>query len=162
MKLSPTPAIRTRAMSLLTTVTIMTTLLVLAFVSTAAAQPVPVDGDRTLHSGTWTKKTNTIDGSWSIVEKSGRRYIVLDSKFKTTKAPDLKIILSPTAVKDLKSKNAMTKAKVIALLKSHKGAQRFEIPKGVDLKKFKTIAIHCEKYTKLWGASSIIPDKKTP
>ena len=127
----------------------------------ALAQKQDLTGAKTLYSGQWTKKTNKIAGNWSIVEKGGKRYVVLDSKFKTSNAPDLKIILSPTAIKDLKSKNAMQKAKIVSLLKSNKGAQTFEIPKGIDLTKFKSVAIHCEKYTKLWGGSALVTPKKT-
>lgn len=128
----------------------------------AAQDPRPepdLTGAKTLYSGTWTKKTNKIAGSWSIVEKAGKRYVILDKKFKTQKAPDLKIILSPTKVADLENKNAMKSATVVSLLRSHKGAQTFEIPKSVKLEKLATIAIHCEKYTKLWGASALEKDK---
>ena len=118
-----------------------------------------VDGAKSLHSGTWTKKTNKIAGTWSIVEKNGKKSVVLDKAFKTSKAPDLKIILSPTESSKLTNKNAMKKAVVISLLKSPKGAQSYHIPKGIDLSKFKTIAIHCERYSKLWGSASLAAPK---
>ena len=129
--------------------------LVFGMATFASAAPPDLTGAKTLHSGSWTKKTNKISGGWSIVEKGGKRYVVLDKKFKTRKAPDLKIILSPTATKDLKNGNAMKKAVVVSLLKSPKGAQSFEIPPRVKLDSYRSIAIHCEKFTKLWGAAPL-------
>jgi len=128
--------------------------------ATSAAAPPDLKGAKTLHSGAWTKKTNVIAGTWAIVEKGGKRYVTLDEKFETRRAPDLKILLSPIEAKDLKSRNAMRKAVVVSLLKSPKGAQTYEIPARVKLDRYASIAIHCEKYTKLWGAAALEKKKK--
>lgn len=44
---------------------------------------------------------------------------------------------------------------VLGLLESNEGKQEFEIPENVNLDRYKSIAIHCEKYTKLWGAAPL-------
>jgi len=54
---------------------------------------------------------------------------------------------------------SMDKAVVISLLRSAEGAQTYEIPKKVDLDRYRSIAIHCEKYTKLWGAAALSKPK---
>lgn len=106
-------------------------------------------------SGTWTKKGFDIAGTWSIVDDGGQLFVVLDGKFRTKKAPDLKIFLSPTQANQLGNRNATKGSLKIAQLDSHQGAQRYPIPAGTDLSKYRSILIHCEKYTKLWGVADL-------
>jgi len=40
-------------------------------------------------------------------------------------------------------------------LKNLKGAQRYELPADVELTKYKSLLLHCEKYSKLWGAGEL-------
>lgn len=100
--------------------------------------------------GSWTKSAVTTTGSWSI---EGRKLIL--HNLKTDKAPDLKLILSPQAVGDLKSQNAMQGAVVISKIKKTKGSFTFEIPADIDLSRYQSIGIHCEKYSKLFGKSAL-------
>lgn len=105
-------------------------------------------------SGSWTKKANTVNGTWSITDKGGKKTISLKG-FKTATAPDLKIFLSPNTVAGVTSKNATKGAVFVAKLKSSKGDQAYTLPAGVDLSKYKSVIIHCEKYSKLWGAGKL-------
>lgn len=116
---------------------------------------VPVLAQETLHSGTWTEKTYEIEGSWKIVEDGGKAFVELSADFSTKKAPDLKIFLSPLSLSEVGDKNATERAVLVSPLDSHKGAQRYEISAGTDLSRFKTIVIHCEKYSKLWGGAEL-------
>ena len=118
----------------------------------AAAQDVLLEGN-------WTKKNYAIQGSWRIVEENGIRAVVLDGDFATKRAPDLKIFLSPRSLEELGDGNATAGSLRIAQLKRHKGSQRYEISKDVDLGSYKTILIHCEKYSKLWGAADLTRDR---
>ncbi|MGJ8726432.1 MAG: DM13 domain-containing protein [Roseibacillus sp.] len=105
-------------------------------------------------SGTWTKKENTINGTWTISDKGGKKQISLKG-FKTATAPDLKIFLSPSSISAVTSKNATKGAVLVAKLKSSKGDQTYTLPAGIDLSKYKSVIIHCEKYSKLWGAGKL-------
>lgn len=105
--------------------------------------------------GAWTKRSQTIKGSWSIVETTEGRFLELDASFKTRNAPDLKLFLSPLAASDVKAKNATRGSVLIAPLTKNKGAQRYLIPADIDLDQFKTLVLHCEQYTKLWGVSAL-------
>ncbi|MEO1235710.1 MAG: DM13 domain-containing protein [Planctomycetota bacterium] len=109
----------------------------------------------TLDSGTWTKKSYKAKGSWSIVQDGDTLTIQLDSKFKTKKAPDLKLFLSPKPLGELNGKNATQGSLRIAALKSHKGAQSYTLPAGTDLSDYQTLIIHCEQFSKLWSGASI-------
>lgn len=110
--------------------------------------------DTVVAKGSWTKKTHKISGTWSIVDNGKTKTIHLKG-FSTKKAPDLKIFLSPQTAKASSNKNATAGSKFVVELKSHKGDQSYSIPSGVDLTKYKSILIHCEKYTKLWGAGDL-------
>lgn len=105
-------------------------------------------------SGKWTKKANSISGTWSITEQKGKKVLVLKG-FKTATAPDLKIFLSPKAGSSISSRTATQGAVMVAKLRSSKGDQTYTIPAGVDLSKYKTVLIHCEKYSKLWGTGKL-------
>lgn len=106
-----------------------------------------------LHQGQWTKKGFSIEGSWSIVEENGQRYVVLDEAFRTKSAPDLKLFLSPRQPSAVTGANATQESAFLGALESHRGAQKIAIPANVDLSQFTTLVLHCEKYSKLWGVA---------
>lgn len=107
------------------------------------------------HGGTWTKKSQKIAGAWKIVETAEGRFLELDDSFKTRRAPDLKLFLSPLEAGNVNAKNATSGSVLIAKLQKAKGAQRYEIPPDIDLDAYQTLVLHCEKYTKLWGVSAL-------
>ena len=127
------------------TLTILFSLLTLSGFSQAA---------ETLKSGTWTKKERSIAGSWKITEDAGNLKLTF-TDLKTKKAPDLKIYFSTKTVDALSSKTATAGSFFFKKLTSHKGSQSYTLPKGFDLSKYKSVIIHCEKYTKLWGGANL-------
>lgn len=112
-------------------------------------------GDTAVHAGTWAKKTYSASGSWKIVKNGDDHFVVLDSKFKTKKAPDLKLFLTKNTASGLTGKNATKDAVRIAKLTSHKGTQRYKLPAGTNPSDYKTLIIHCEQYSKLWVTGTI-------
>ncbi len=118
----------------------------------AAAESVPT----VLYSGSlWKKATNEVTGLLRIVDRDGTRRLELGRDFSTGSAPDLKVLLSPHEPSRATNKNALAGGRVISLLRSNKGAQSFEIPDDVDFDRYKSVLIHCEQYTKLWGALAL-------
>lgn len=105
-------------------------------------------------SGSWTKKSNSISGTWEIVKDGAGHKLVLKG-FKTKSAPDLKLFLSKNSLGSLTGKNATSGAVRIAKLKATKGDQEYAIPAGVDVGNFKTLILQCEKYSKLWGGAAL-------
>ena len=104
----------------------------------------------------WSKKNYNVTGTWSIEKDGESNYLVLGSDFKTSKGPDLKLFVSKKAAQSIGKNEAVEKNSVfIADLKSNKGAQRYLLPSNVTISDFKSIVVHCEKYTKVWAASSI-------
>lgn len=128
-------------------------LLGLLLMPAQAASAAP--GDTTVHSGTWSKKAYSASGAWKIVKNGDDHYIVLDSRFKTKSAPDLKLFLSKNSASSLTGKNATKGAVRIAKLKSNKGEQRYKLPRSVNPASYKTLLIHCERYSKLWTTAAI-------
>jgi len=112
-------------------------------------------GELLAHGMGWTKKSQKVKGSWEIVRDGERVVLRLGEGFKTKKAPDLKLVLSPLGVKEASAKNALADGLVIAPLRSVKGAQEYELPDGVDLDAYSSLLINCEQYTKLWGATAL-------
>lgn len=101
-------------------------------------------------TGNWSKAEVSTTGSWSIEGNT-----ITLTGLKTKSAPDLKLILSPHEVGSLQSSNAISGAVIVSPLTSHEGTQTYTIPAGVDLSQFKSIGIHCQKYTKLFAKSAL-------
>ena len=106
--------------------------------------------------GTFTNQNISITGDWKIVEEDGKKYIELSENFRTRSGPDLKIFLSPKAAEDVTGRNATQGSVLVAQLDSNRGGQRYEIPEGVNLANFGSVVIHCERFSKLWGAGDIV------
>lgn len=104
-------------------------------------------------SGEWVKKEQRINGSWMIESRADGSYLVLDESFKTRKAPDLKFILSNKPIDQVNSKNALDGGKIVALLDSNRGEQSYKLPD--DYADYTTLLLHCEQFSKLWGAASL-------
>lgn len=93
-------------------------------------------------------------GNWRIETRGDATFVVLSEDFKARSAPDLKIFLSKLPAGDVDDDNA-TDGVFIAALKSHKGAQEFQLPAGVNVADFQSFVIHCEKYSKFWAAGQL-------
>lgn len=99
----------------------------------------------------WIKKSQSVKGSWHIETRDDGDYLVLSSDFKTRKGPDLKLMLTKLSSDEVTGKNATSSSITIAPLTSPQGGQSYKLP--ADYTDYNTLLIHCEKYSKLWGAS---------
>lgn len=121
-----------------------------------AAEPaVAVAMVDSAQSGSFEKSTFKIKGDWQIVKENGQTIFRLSEDFKTKNGPDLKLFLSPEAVRDVTGSTATHNAVKLGVLKSNKGTQDYIIPANIDLSQFRSILIHCEAYSKLWGGANI-------
>jgi len=127
----------------------------MAFLLMAAGMPVALAGE-TLYSGSFSKKSQKIQGSYTIKKVDNRVVIEFDAAFKTKKGPDLQLVLSPLPFDNTNGENALSDGAIsIGLLKSHKGAQQFTLPANFDIGKMKSLLIHCVRYSKLWGGAQL-------
>ena len=118
----------------------------------AQAQEVLFKGEFERESR-WT----TFEGTWSIVKEGEQFKVVLGNDFEAKKAPDLKIFLSKAQLGDISGKNAVSIGEpvLVAKLESYKGSATYSIPEGIIPSDFKTIILHCEEYSKLWGGAPL-------
>ena len=107
-----------------------------------------------LHSGTWQKKAYSSAGTWSIETEGEKTYLKIKN-LKTKSGPDLKLFLSPLSTSKVKGSNATKGSLKISSLPSPKGTHKIALPKGTDLSKYKSVIIHCEKFSKLWSAGQL-------
>lgn len=115
---------------------------------------MPAAFAQTVGSGRFTRQDYSINGSWKIVKDGNSHYVELSSDFSTRNGPDIKLFLSPTSVNALNGSNATSGSVRISRVKA-KGAQRFKLPSGTNPSRFKSVVIHCEKFSKLWGAGAL-------
>jgi len=109
----------------------------------------------TLAAGSFVTKQKSIVGSWTIETEGEDRVLKFSEDFKTRSGPDLKVFLSPTAFGSVNGRNAVKGSVQLAVLKQTKGTQSYKIPSSIDLSAFKSLLVHCEKYSVLWGGSSL-------
>lgn len=110
----------------------------------------------------WTKKSFDVQGSWTLIEEDGVRFLVLSEDFKTKNAPDLKLFLSKRTVTDANNRNATQNAVLIAELRNNKGGQRYRLPADLDVDAFSSLLLHCERYSKLWAAAPLEASSSPP
>jgi len=104
----------------------------------------------------WVKKYYSVSGNWSIESQNGESYLLLHSDFKTSKGPDLKLFITKKDAMSINKKDAVQKHGIlIGKLKSIKGGQKYLIPSNISLSDYKSIVVHCEKFNKVWGATSL-------
>jgi len=121
----------------------------------AAEAPLAVAMIETPQAGQFEKATFNIQGEWQILKENGQTIFRVSEEFKTKNGPDLKLFLSPKSVGNVTGSTATQNALRLGVLKSNQGSQDYIIPANVDLSQFRSILIHCEAYSKLWGGANI-------
>ncbi len=100
----------------------------------------------------WTNKQYKISGSWDIVQTDAGQFFVLGDNFKTKSGPDLKLFLIKNSIASVANKEALhEEGTLIAALDKTEGAQRYLIPDNINLAEYKSLAIHCQQYSVVWG-----------
>jgi hypothetical protein len=112
------------------------------------AQPAAVS------TGGFENQESSIDGGWRIETRDDGRYLVFDDDFRTRRGPDLKIFLSIEAAANVTGDNAAN-GLFLAELESHRGTQAYRLPDDLDLEAYASVVIHCERFSKLWGAGDL-------
>ena len=87
-----------------------------------------------------------VKGTAKVVEKEGKRYVVLEN-FESTNGPDLKVYLAADA--------KATEFVSLGALKGNIGNQQYEFSKEVDLEKYKYVLIWCRAFSVLFGSAEL-------
>ena len=137
----------------------MRSLLLAIFFFSAAAQAQSI-----VAQGPWTKVDYEVAGHWKVTRHGEQLFVELDDDFETKNGPDLHILLSPKPLKQLTDANASQDALVVGLLQTNddsvlfkkmKGAQRLAIPGEARLSDYRTIVIHCVRFSHLWAGAEL-------
>lgn len=96
-----------------------------------------------------------IDGTWSLETRADGTYLLFNEDFSTASGPDLKVFLSPQDVTDVRDRTATRNAVKLGALKRTRGAQEYRLPDGIDLSAFRSLLIHCERYSHFWGGAAL-------
>ena len=101
------------------------------------------------------QKERKIQGHWEIAKVGKKHILRLGEDFDTKSGPDLKVIFSTQSVQSASGESALKDGKIIAPLKDDEGSQSYDLGADFQLKKYRSILIHCEEYTKLWGGTAL-------
>ena len=128
--------------------------LVLPFLMLSFLAVAPASAGDT-KEGSWVNKKYSIAGSWSIEKKGDQHVIVFSEDFATQGGPDLKVFLSPQSIEEVTGRTATTDSILISALQNVSGSQKYVLPASIDINQFKSLLIHCEAYSVLWGGSNL-------
>jgi len=106
-------------------------------------------------ASTFVKKRYNIKGTWNVSEQDGQTLIKFDNDFKTKGGPDLKLYLSSKTLSELESGDVEETSLKLSVLKSNQGAQSYILPEEVNLSDYKSVVIHCEAFSVLWGGFNL-------
>ncbi len=108
-------------------------------------------------SGSFTDKGGQeTSGAYRIEDTGAGLRLVLSEAFRTDWGPDLHVVLTPTGTSEADNDNVMvTAAHVVDELQSRSGAQTYELEADLDLSPFRSVIIHCIRFTHLYGAAPL-------
>ncbi|NDJ19202.1 DM13 domain-containing protein [Myxacorys almedinensis] len=127
----------------------------------AQSSPAAMAAGAPIASGIFASGEHPTQGTVNLITQDGKAFLELDPGFKTSEmGPDLVIALHRSA-------NVLEPAKapayalkegeyvVVAPLKAYRGAQRYEIPAGVNLADYKSAVIWCRKFNATFGSAKL-------
>ena len=106
-------------------------------------------------SGSFIDRSHPTEGSARVLgDGSGRRFLRLED-FRTDNGPDLNVYLS-AAPPDAPAGDFDDDFVDLGDLKGNVGSQNYEIPAGLDLDRYSTVAIWCVRFGVVFGAADLI------
>lgn len=136
----------------------LTAAALVALAGLAAALPataLPASAQEAPARGGFDVTAERIDGTWSLETRADGTYLLFNEDFSTASGPDLKVFLSPQEVTDVRDRTATRNAVKLGALKRTSGAQEYRLPDGIDLSAFRSLLIHCERYSHFWGGAAL-------
>lgn len=112
-------------------------------------------GPTVLARGTWTSLEHTTTGSVAVVDDAGDLQLVL-TDLDGSNGPDLHVILSPKAADGDDWFGYQEGAVYLGALKGNQGNQGYDIPDDIDLDRFASVVIWCERFSVGFGAADLV------
>ena len=105
---------------------------------------------------TWVNKDEITTGDWSINTINEGTVLTFHENFITPDGPDLKLFLSAKEINDIGvNESIQDDGLYLEELKAVTGKQEYSLPEKEVLSNYKSLVIHCEKYTVVWGGIDI-------
>jgi hypothetical protein len=118
-------------------------------------QESPPQAAEMLRRGQFVSLEHTSSGNAQILETAdGRRWLRLDP-FSTSLGPDLVVTLSAKAPGGWFGYDA--DHIVLGPMKGNRGAQNYELPRGLDLNRFASAVIWCQRFHVGFAAAALAP-----
>lgn len=117
----------------------------------ASGEPQPI------YTGTLEGKAHPTSGRATIYQSpDGKRYLRL-SDFATSNGPDVHVVLLRADEKALGGVAVTGELDKVELgsLKGNQGDQNYDLSATTDLSKYQTVAIYCERFHVIFGASQL-------
>jgi len=114
-------------------------------------------GAKVVRAGKFHDGAHATSGTAAIhAMPDGRRMLRL-SDFTTSNGPDVHVLL--VASDDAKDSDAVKKAGYVdvAKLKGNMGSQNYELPKDLDLAKYRAVTIWCNRFSVNFGTAPLTP-----
>lgn len=92
-------------------------------------------------------------GKATIIEENGQKYLEFDSNFTTARGPAVKVVLhrNGNVPVNLRQQDYIT----IASLQSFDGKQRYALPADINLDKYQSVAIWCQRFNVTFGYAGL-------
>ncbi|MDJ0575497.1 MAG: DM13 domain-containing protein [Xenococcaceae cyanobacterium MO_234.B1] len=92
-------------------------------------------------------------GKATIIEENGQKYLEFDADFTTARGPAVKVVLhrNNSVPVNLREEEYIT----IASLQSFDGKQRYTLPADIDLDKYQSVAIWCQRFNVTFGYADL-------
>ena len=112
-------------------------------------------GAKVLAKGEFHKAEKAGKGTATVYKLADGKRILRLTDFETENGPDLHVRL--IAADDAKDTASVAKAKFVELgkLKGNKGNQNYDLPKDVDLSKYKVVSIWCNRFSVNFAAAPL-------
>ena len=117
----------------------------------------PDKNAKALFTGTFHGKVHSTSGRATVYQGTDGKKILRLTHFKTSNGPDVHVILVATrdAKDDANSLGSSVERIELGKLKGNEGDQNYELPENIDLGKFQTVSIYCERFNAIFGAAAL-------
>lgn len=116
--------------------------------TTQSPSLVESDANNILKTGNFVPGDHPTQGKFSLLSSGDKTFLELDQSFKTDNGPDLFLLLHQESNPKSYSPESF---ELVSQLKSTSGQQQYEIPNGIDIKKYQSIVIWCKKFNVTFG-----------
>jgi hypothetical protein len=115
--------------------------------------PSAVEGPRVLATGEWRDLDHPTSGTVAVVESEGSRSLVF-ADLRSDNGPDLHVYLSPA---DPAAEDPLDGAVRIGGLKGNLGDQVYPLPDGIEIERFRSVLIWCDRFSVGFGVAPLGP-----